>query len=130
MSSNDQPGGELPDNLPLLTQVADEDALEELPTLTEIITEEQAEPAVGLQPDYNLETPAPETAIPVPCTLDEAQLQRLQQQLEIHIEHVFAHKLCFHIEQTQRQAVERAVEELKTELPELLRDALNRHPGL
>lgn len=130
MNSIDQPGGDMPDNLPLLTQLADEDALEELPTLTEVITEEQAEPATGLQPDTGQETPTPETVIPVSCTPDEEQMQRLQQQLEIHLENVFAHKLCFHIEQLQRQAVERAVEELKAELPELLRDALNIHPGL
>ena len=35
-----QPGGDLPDNLPLLTQVADEDAPDDLPTLTEVVTDE------------------------------------------------------------------------------------------
>ena len=100
-----QPGGDLPDNLPLLTQVADEDALDELPTLTEIVEETQH-------------------AAPSP-SLGEADMQQSLKRLEAHLETVFTHKLSFHLEQLQRQAVEQAVSELKAELPELPRDALN-----
>ena len=100
-----QPGGDLPDNLPLLTQVADEDALDELPTLTEIVEETQH-------------------AAPSP-SLAEADMQQSLKRLEAHLETIFTHKLSLHLEQLQRQAVEQAVSELKAELPELLRDALN-----
>ena len=100
-----QPGGDLPDNLPLLTQVADEDALDELPTLTEIVEETQH-------------------AAPSP-SLAEADMQQSLKRLEAHLETIFTHKLSLHLEQLQRQAVEQAVSELKAELPGLLRDALN-----
>lgn len=100
-----QPGGDLPDNLPLLTQVADEDAPDELPTLTEIVEEMQHV------------APSP--------SLGEAPLQQSLKRLEAHLETVFTHKLSLLLEQVQRQAVEQAVNELKAELPELLRDALN-----
>jgi len=52
-------------------------------------------------------------------------MQRLLQHLEAHLDGVFAHKLSINLEQLQRQAVEQAISELKAELPELLRDALN-----
>ncbi len=103
MTFSELPDIDLPDNLPLLTQVADEDAL---PMLTEIVTEiieetQQAEPS-----------------------LCEADLQQLLRRFEAHLETAFTQKLCLHLEQLQRQAVEQAVNELKAELPELLRAAL------
>jgi len=125
-----QPGSDLPDNLPLLTQVVDEDALDDLPTLTEVIAKGQAESATGFQPDTSREVPAPEAAMPASCASNEEEMQRLLQLLEIHLENVFAPKFSFHLEQLQRQAVEQAVNELKAELPELLRSALNGHPEL
>jgi len=100
-----QPGGDLPDNLPLLTQVADENALDELPTLTEIVEGTQH---AALSP-----------------SLAEADMQQSLEQLEAYLETVFTHKLSLLLEQLQRQAVEQVVSELKAELPELLRDALN-----
>lgn len=102
MTSIEQP---VPDNLPLLTQVADGDTLDDLPTLTEIIEETQ-----HLAPS---------------CSLSEADMQQSLKQLEAHLETVFTHKLSFHLEQLQRRAVEQAVNELKAELPELLHNALN-----
>ena len=125
MTPIEQPGGDFPDNLPLLTQVADENALDDLPTLTEVVAEEPAEPTVWPHPDADREVAAHEAAIPTSCTPGEEEMQRLLRQIEAHLENVFTHKLSAHLEQLQRQAVEQAVNELKAELPELLRDALD-----
>lgn len=130
MTAIKQPGGDLPDNLPLLTQVMDEDALYDLPTLTEVVASGQAESATGFQPGTNREATAPETAMTASCAPNEEEMQQLLRQLEIHLENVFTHKLSLNLEQLQRQAVKQAVNELKAELPELLRNALNAHPGL
>lgn len=115
MTSIRQPGDGLPDNLPLLTQVAEEPLPDDLPTLTEVVAEAQPEPNTSLE--------APEAAIPASPIPDE-EMQLLLQRLEAHLENVFAQKLSLKLEQLQRQAVEQAVSELKAELPRLLRDAL------
>jgi len=130
MTPIELPGGDLPDNLPLLTQVADEDAPDDLPTLTEVIVEGQTGSATGLQPDADREAPAPEAAIPASCAPNDEEMQRLLRRLETHLENVFANKLSLSLEQLQRQAIEQAVSELKAELPELLRNALKAHPEL
>lgn len=130
MTTIERPGDGLPDNLPLLTQVVDEDAPDDLPTLTEVVAEGQTEPATVLQPDADQEASAPEAAIPASCAPNEEEMQRLLRRLETHLENVFAHKLGLSLEQLQRQAIEQAVSELKAELPELLRNALKAHPGL
>lgn len=130
MTSIEQSSDGLPDNLPLLTQVVDEDAPDDLPTLTEVVAEGQTDPATGIQPDANQEVSAPEAAIPAPCAPNEEEMQRLLQLLETHLEDVFTYKLSLNLEQLQRQAIEQAVSELKAELPELLRNALNAHHGL
>jgi len=130
MTSIKLPSGDMPDNLPLLTQVADEDAPDDLPTLTEVVAEEQAERAIALQPGDDHEAPASETITPASCAPDEQEMQRLLRLVEIHLETVFSHKLGLHLEHLQRQAVAQAVSELKTELPELLRDALKARHGL
>jgi len=148
MTTIERPGDGLLDNLPLLTQVADENAPDDLPTLTEVVTDEttslstrlskddslvagyegQTEPASGLQPDANREIPVPEAA--TPCAPNEEEVQRLLRRLETHLENRFANKLSVNLEQLQRQAIEQAVSELKSELPELLREMLNTplHP--
>lgn len=130
MSPIEQHGSDLPDNLPLLTQTAEEDALNELPTLTEIIAETQTEPLSDLQPDTVAEAPLHETATPVPHGANEADIREILQHLEAHIENVLSHKLNQNLEQLQHQAVEQAVNELKAELPALLHKALNGRPGL
>jgi len=130
MTAIKQPGGDLSDNLPLLTQVVDEDALYDLPTLTEVVASGQAESATGFQHGTNREATAPKAATPASFASNEEELQRLLRQLETHLENVFTHKLSLNLEQLQRQAVEQAVSELKAGLPELLRNALNAHPGL
>ena len=47
--------------------------------------------------------------------------------LEVRIETLFTQKLGMHLEQLQRQAIDRALDEIKAELPELLRDALDSY---
>jgi hypothetical protein len=110
MTLIEQTGDGLLDNLPLLTQVADEDEPDELPTLTEIV--EETQPAAHLPP------------------LGAADMQQSLKRLEAHLETVFTQKLSLNLAQLQRQAIEQAVSELKAELPDLLRNALNTHHGL
>ncbi len=98
------PRGDLLDNLPLLTQVADEGAPDDLPTLTEVV--------------------APEHPLPA---LSEEVMEQLLKQLESRLDAIFAQKLSLHLEKLQRLAVKEAVNELKAELPELLREMLNTH---
>ena len=49
------------------------------------------------------------------------------QQFQTHIETLFTKKLSLRLEESQRHAIDQALDELKAELPELLRDALNAH---
>ena len=114
--SAEPPGTILPDNLPLLTQVVKEEPPADLPTLTEIVTE----------PDTVQEAPDK----PAPRAFSDEEMQQLLLQLGAHLETVFTIKLNLHLEQLQQQAIEQAVNELKAELPELLRGALNAHPEL
>ena len=131
MTAIEQLGSELPDNLPVLTQIVDDELPDDLPMLTEVAGYEGSDESVtGFQPDISQEVFAPESAIPASCVANEEEKQRLLQQLETHLETVFTQKLNHHLEHLQKQAVEQAVNELKAELPELLRNALNAHPGL
>lgn len=98
------------DELPLLTEVADEPETAELPMLTEIVAQPDAHPA-------NL----PNTP---PRTLNPEEVHQLQQQLEVHLETVFTGRLNSQLEQLQRLAVDLAISEFKSELPRLLREAL------
>jgi hypothetical protein len=137
MTSIGHPGS-LPDNLPLLTQVADEDVPDDLPTLTEVVTEAQPDPnreapAAGNEASharFPLPNPPPQAGEGANESLrefhiNEEEMQRLLQRLEAHLENAFARKLSLNLEQLQRQAVEQVVNELKAELPQLLRDALS-----
>ncbi len=99
-------GGSLLDNLPVLTELAEPGSQVILPTLTEIIHQEaEPLPVEEIKPDI----------------IDETILL---QRLELHLEQVFEKKLNRMLEHYQRQAVALAVKELKTELPELLREAM------
>jgi hypothetical protein len=118
------------EDLPLLTTVVEE-ASDELPTLTDVvgkthaIVEEELPvlmEAVSIEPASHAEVV--ENAVPSPA-LSEADIQRLIQQLEAHLESVFAQKLGHRLEQLQRLAVDQAIRELKAELPQMLRDALH-----
>ena len=125
-----QPGDGLPDNLPLLTQVADGDESNDLPTLTEVIPEVQAEPADIFQPGDKEDTLIPKEAMPAPRALNEDEMQRLLWHIEKYIENIFTYQLNINLEQMQRTAIQHAVNDFKAELPDLLREALNRRPGL
>ncbi len=125
-----QPGDGLPDNLPLLTQVADGDESNDLPTLTEVIPEVQAKPAGIFQPGDKKNTLIPKEAKPAPRALNEDEMQRLLWHIEKYIENIFTYQLNINLEQMQRTAIQHAVNDFKAELPDLLREALNRRPGL
>jgi len=109
------PGSSLPENLPLLTEVADKPS-DDLPTLTEVVAEGKIESAAKQNPH------APEATATSPPASEEEK--RLLRQLEARIEEAFAHRLRLDLERLQREAIEQAVAELSAELPRLLRDAL------
>ena len=149
-----------PENeLPLLTEVVRDSALEDLPILTEVVanghdqdvapdSEKHLMKPLAIRPGEQTtlaksqvmaghpnetgnfqdsavrETVACESE--VPRTLNPEEMQQLLQQLEVHLETVFTSRLNTQLEQLQRLAVDLAVSELKAELPQLLRDALNK----
>ncbi len=98
------------DELPLLTEVANDSEVSILPVLTEVIL-----PA---------ETMPPAASVPPARALNPEEIHQLLQQLEAHLETVFAGKLNKQLEQLQHLAVDLAINEFKAELPKLLRDAL------
>ena len=121
----EQPGQDfnnIPDNLPLLTRVVKEEPLDDLPTLTEVVTE--------TQPAADLKIVASDAITPPLCAFSDDEIQQLLLRLGTHLETAFATRLNLRLEQLQRQAIEQAINELKAELPELLRDALNAQPKL
>jgi hypothetical protein len=59
--------------------------------------------------------------------LNEVEKQQLLFKLERHLETLLSQKLALYLEQVQRVAIDQAIYELKSELPELLREALNAH---
>ncbi|MCG6934249.1 MAG: hypothetical protein LJE57_11475 [Gallionella sp.] len=83
-----------------------ESALSSLPLLTEVIGESN---------------------VNHPHALSEHEIKQLMPHLEARIETLFTQKLGMHLEQLQRQAIDRALDEIKAELPELLRDALDSY---
>lgn len=103
MSSKKQPGNNSVSNPASSATTIGETTLNGLPVLTEVVDKADT---------Y------------LPRLLSEEEIQRLLPQLEAHIEALFTKKLALHLEQLQRQAIERAIRELKTELPELLHEAL------
>lgn len=104
------------EELPLLTEVVDDPSSDELPILFEIIADADD---VYLPPPVEIK--AAQTR-----TLNGEEIQQLLHQLEVHLETVFTNKLNSQLEELQRLAVELAVSEFKAELPQLLRDALNK----
>lgn len=59
--------------------------------------------------------------------LGSGEIQQLLLKLEARIETLFTQRLSIRLEQIQRQAIDQALDELKAELPELVRDALDNH---
>jgi hypothetical protein len=90
----------------LPTATIGEATLNNLPVLTEVVSESTASP---------------------PRELNDEEIQQLLHQLEARIEIMFTQKLGLHLEQLQRQAIDHALDELKAELPDLLQDALNTY---
>ncbi|HYR05594.1 MAG TPA: hypothetical protein VEP71_02830 [Gallionella sp.] len=99
----------LPDNLPVLTHIVGEPLLDDLPTLTEIVT-----PEAPSHPAYRF---------------SEEEIQQLLKQLDSRLEVMFTQKLNLHLEKLQRLAIKQAVHEFRATLPELLRDILNTPPA-
>ncbi|MDZ4201495.1 MAG: hypothetical protein U1C96_05035 [Gallionella sp.] len=95
MTSNTQPNSDLP----VLTQVINDDSADGLPVLTDVV----------------------DTASNSTESLGETGMKELQQQLETYMETVLTQTL----RSLQQQATERALTEFKAALPELLRNARN-----
>ena len=136
-----------PLDLPLLTDIIDADGTPaEIPTLTEVVHVEPVATPVATSDDtlrhnheaYSIahiaseliwnaqpEPSATHTTAPPERNISEAEMQQLLEHFEAHLESVFTDKLNRHLEQLHHQAVKLAILELKSELPELLRKALN-----
>lgn len=102
MNATKHPGSGPAEKLPVLNQVAGKATPPDLPTLTEIV-----EDTVQLR------------------ALTAKERQQILRHLEKHLETLFSQKLASKLEQMQRHTVKQVISELKAELPELLRDALN-----
>lgn len=141
-----------PPDLPLLTDiVGTKDKPAVIPTLTEIVpaktpTHVPASPDEPLaaaeappQQDFgshsiaqmaskliwNAPSDTPVMPGPVQRNINEADIQQLADHFETHLESVFTAKLNRHLQQLHHQAVKLAISELKSELPGLLRKALD-----
>ena len=101
-----QPTSDTPEGASQAAAQLNESAMNSLPLLTEVVDES----------DSNL-----------PRVLSEHETQHLLRTLEARIETLFTQKLGMHLEQLQRQAIDRALDEIKAELPELLRDAMDTY---
>lgn len=101
-----------PEELPLLTEVSDEEA--ELPVLTSVV-------AAPVLPPVDLSATGAHMR-----PLNPAEVDQLLRQLESHLETVFSEKLNNQLEQLQKLAVELAISEFKAELPRLIIDALKK----
>ena len=58
-------------------------------------------------------------------SLSDEEIEALLRQLEAHLETLFTQKLSMRLEELHRAAIDHALDELKAELPELLREALD-----
>jgi hypothetical protein len=99
-----QPDSDSFHDLPLLSQTIGETTLNNLPTLTEVVTGSDSHSA---------------------RVLNDAEIQQMLRQLETHLETLFTKKLSLRLEELQRVAIDLALDELKAELPELLRETLD-----
>ena len=101
-----QPTSDAPEGASQAAVQLNESAINSLPLLTEVVGESNAS---------------------LPRTLSEPEIKQLLPRLEARIETLFTQKLGMHLEQLQRQAIDRALDEIKAELPELLRDAIDTY---
>ncbi len=104
------------DDLPLLTEVVDEDT-GRFPTLTEVVGEAIDDSPV--QGELIATQPATPTS-PADIT------PQLLPYLEKHLENAFAQKLAQKLAEAQQHAIAQTIAELKSELPQLIRDALDK----
>lgn len=125
--------GEITNGYPVLTDVVDE-AASELPSLIEEAAPIESALAIaevpapielsewGNEPEPLVEPTAvmEESAHPAPIS----EAPHLLQHVELYVEQVLAQKLTHHLAEAQQIAVERALAELKHELPQLILDAL------
>lgn len=107
MTTNDNDQS-LPHDLPVLTEVVSED---DLPTLNDIVEVPELE-----APDQPFVTE--------PQRLPETMPLAPPPHLEAHLEDLFMQRLLPRLEAAQRQAVAQTWDELKHELPELVRSLL------
>jgi len=134
-----------PPDLPLLTNIVDVDGKPvDIPTLTEVIPDfgqvaslHAAEGGLHLHPEahsiaqmateliWNADVTAKQPASHPERKLNEAEMQQLLNHFEAYLEYVFTTKLNRHLENLHYQAVKLAITEFKSELPELLRKAIN-----
>ena len=105
----------VPDDLPTLTEVVGE-STGGFPTLTEVVGESAG--------DFPVQAEILETAPALPPLEIQEPSPQLLQNLQAHIENVFAQKLQQRLAEAQQHAIEHALAELKSELPQLIRDAL------
>jgi hypothetical protein len=102
----------LPHDLPVLTEVVSDD---DLPMLTDIVeAPESHAPAFELDPAVAAATPPLAEEIPF----------EVPPQLETHLKALFMQRLLPRLEAAQRQAIAQTWDELKDELPQLVRDIL------
>lgn len=105
-------------------ELHDTDWQDDLPLLTEIVEETTPHDVATVS------AAAPDETFPAaPHEYSEEKLQLLLQQLETHVETVFADRLRLRLEHLHQQAVELTVTELKAELPGLVRNALHAATG-
>jgi hypothetical protein len=103
---------DFPQDLPVLTEVVSGD---DLPTLTDIVEAPEADaPAFELDPAVAAATLPLAEEIPFEAP----------PQLEAHLEALFMQRLLPRLEAAQRQAIAQTWDELKDELPQLVRDIL------
>lgn len=102
---------DLLNDLPVLTDVVDDD----LPLLTEVVEVCAAEvTAAEIDP----------VSADCPSSQSEELSFDIPPQLEAHLEALFMQRLLPRLEEAQRQAIARTWNELKDELPQLIRAAL------
>jgi len=104
--SGNQPASDASAGSPLTDVNLAETKLNSLPLLTEVVAE---------------------SGTNLPRVMSDHEIQQLLRRLEARIEIMFTQKLGLHLEQLQRQAIDRALDEIKAELPALLRDAMDAY---
>jgi hypothetical protein len=117
------------DELPVLTEVVGE-ATGGFPMLTEVVGEASGsfsalteEIDEEVDEDYSAQTDLIEMMSaepPAPADLTP----QLMFYLENHLEKTFAQKLALKLAEAQQLAIDQTIAELKSELPQLIRDAL------